>query len=138
MTCALAEWDDNAVEVYKANFPEANVWHGDIADLGVDEALAIANIEIGELDILDGSPPCQGFSFMIDRGRKTANDPRNSGVLEEQRLIEGMQPKTFIMENVGAMVKGHLRANPHEAARVWIRGQGEDAQHLLVRRAAVA
>jgi len=56
------EWDKNAVETYRLNFPDTPIYHGDIAALSVDECCKLADIEPGELDILDGSPPCQGFS----------------------------------------------------------------------------
>lgn len=56
------EWDDNAVATLRANYPDLDIYHGDIAKLTVDEVLARTGLKPGELDILDGSPPCQGFS----------------------------------------------------------------------------
>lgn len=52
------EWDNNAVETFRLNFPEVPVYHGDIAKLSVEECLRLAGIGPGELDVLDGSPPC--------------------------------------------------------------------------------
>jgi hypothetical protein len=41
----------------KIDFPDVPVWHGDIAELWVDECLRITGLKPGELDVLDGSPP---------------------------------------------------------------------------------
>jgi DNA (cytosine-5)-methyltransferase 1 len=56
------EWDNNAVETFKLNFPSIPVYHGDIAKLTGKKCMELAGIRKGELDVLDGSPPCQGFS----------------------------------------------------------------------------
>jgi len=53
------EWDDHAVETFGLNFPDVPVWHGDIADLSVEKCLELARLRPGELDVLDGSPPCE-------------------------------------------------------------------------------
>lgn len=56
------EWDKTAVAAFRLNFPGVPVWDGDIRELTVEEALRLAGVAPGELDVLDGSPPCQGFS----------------------------------------------------------------------------
>ena len=51
------EWDNNAVETFKLNFPGVPVYHGDIAKLSVDECMALAGLTgPRQLDVLDGSP----------------------------------------------------------------------------------
>jgi DNA (cytosine-5)-methyltransferase 1 len=100
------EWDNNAVETFKLNFPGVPVYHGDIAALSVDECLSMAGIEPGELDVLDGSPPCQGFSTA---GMRNMDDPRNQLFREYVRLLRGLRPKVFVMENVSGMVKGKMK-----------------------------
>ncbi len=100
------EWDDNAVETFKLNFPDVPVYHGDIAKLSVDECTKLADIEPGELDLLDGSPPCQGFSTA---GKRILNDPRNQLFREYVRLLRGLKPKVFVMENVSGLVKGKMK-----------------------------
>jgi DNA (cytosine-5)-methyltransferase 1 len=100
------EWDDNAVETYRLNFPDTPIYHGDIAKLSVDECLRLTGLKPGELDILDGSPPCQGFSTA---GKRNFDDSRNQLFREYVRLLRGLQPKVFIMENVSGMVKGKMK-----------------------------
>jgi DNA (cytosine-5)-methyltransferase 1 len=100
------EMDDNAVETYKLNFPETPVYHGDIHNLTSEKVLEITRLKPGELDILDGSPPCQGFSTA---GKREFCDPRNQLYNEYVRLLKGLQPKVFVMENVSGLVKGKMK-----------------------------
>lgn len=100
------EWDDNAVETFKLNFPDVPVYHGDITKLSVDECLKLTGLKPGELDVLDGSPPCQGFSTA---GKRIMDDPRNNLFKEYIRLLQGLKPKVFVMENVSGMVKGKMK-----------------------------
>ena len=100
------EWDDNAVETFKLNFPNVPVYHGDIGKLTGAECMKLAGVKVGELDVFDGSPPCQGFSTA---GKRKFDDPRNSLFKEFARLLVELQPKVFVMENVTGMVKGCMK-----------------------------
>lgn len=101
------EWDNNAVETFKLNFPGVPVYHGDIAKLSVEECLKLAGLTgPRQLDVLDGSPPCQGFSTA---GKRDFKDDRNQLFREYVRLLRGLQPKVFVMENVSGMVKGKMK-----------------------------
>ena len=79
------EWDDHAVATFRLNFPDVPVYHGDIAKLSVEECLRLAGIEPGELDVLDGSPPCQGFSTA---GKRRMDDGRNRVCREIRRRYQ--------------------------------------------------
>ena len=100
------EWDDNAVETFRLNFPDVPVYHGDICKLSVEQVLEMTGLQPGELDVLDGSPPCQGFSTA---GKRVMDDPRNQLFKEYVRLLRGLKPKVFVMENVSGMVKGKMK-----------------------------
>jgi DNA (cytosine-5)-methyltransferase 1 len=100
------EWDDNAVETYHMNYPITDIFHGDITALSVEEVLRRTGLKPGELDILDGSPPCQGFSTA---GKREMADSRNQLFREYVRLLRGLKPKVFVMENVSGMVKGKMK-----------------------------
>lgn len=100
------EWEDNAVETFKLNFPEVPVWQRDICTVTGQEILDFCNIKRGELDIFDGSPPCQGFSTA---GKRRVTDSRNDLFKEYVRLINDLHPKVFVMENVSGMVKGKMK-----------------------------
>jgi DNA (cytosine-5)-methyltransferase 1 len=100
------EWDDNAAATFRLNFPDVPLYHGDITKLSVEDCLRLANIKPGELDVFDGSPPCQGFSTA---GKRQIDDPRNSLFRDYVRLLRGIQPRAFVMENVSGMVKGKMK-----------------------------
>lgn len=100
------EWDVNAVETFRLNFPGVPVYHGDIAALSVEECLSLAGVAPGDLDVLDGSPPCQGFSTA---GKRRLHDARNGLFREFVRLLRGLRPRAFVMENVSGMVKGKMK-----------------------------
>lgn len=101
------ELDNNAIETFKLNFPEVPVYHGDITKLSVNECMQIAGLTgPGQLDILDGSPPCQGFSTT---GKRIFTDSRNQLFREYVRLLQGLKPKVFVMENVSGMIKGKMK-----------------------------
>lgn len=101
------EWDDNAVETFKLNFPRVPVYHDDIRKLAIEECLRLSGLSAGrQLDVLDGSPPCQGFSIT---GKRNLDDERNQLFREFVRLLRGLQPKVFVMENVAGLVRGKMR-----------------------------
>lgn len=100
------EWDDVAVEAFRANFPDVPVYHDDIAALTGEECLRLAGVGAGGLDVLDGSPPCQGFSVA---GQRVLDDPRNQMFRHYVRLLRCLRPRVFVMENVAGMVRGKMR-----------------------------
>lgn len=122
------EWDDNAVATYKANYPDTPVYHGDISKLTVEEVLNITGLKPGELDIFDGSPPCQGFSTA---GKRDFGDGRNQLFREYVRLLRGLQPKVFVMENVSGMVKGGMKVIFAEILRE-LKASGYDVSARLM------
>lgn len=103
--CAV-EFDANAAATYRLNFPEAPVIERDIREVTAEEVMAIAGLVPGQLDVLDGSPPCQGFSTA---GKRQFGDPRNSLFRDYIRLLEALQPRAFVMENVSGLVKGKMK-----------------------------
>ncbi len=100
------EWDDNAAETFRLNFPEVSLFHGDIAVLSDAEALRLTNLSPGVLDVLDGSPPCQGFSTA---GNRKLGDVRNKLFQEYIRLLRVFKPRALVMENVPGLITGHMK-----------------------------
>ena len=103
--CAV-EFDANAAATYRLNFPDTPVIERDIRKVTAQDVMEAAGLKVGELDVLDGSPPCQGFSTA---GKRRMADPRNDLFAEFVRLIEGLQPRAFVMENVSGLVKGKMK-----------------------------
>ena len=100
------EFDPHAIEVFKMNFPGVPVFTKDIKLLSSKHLFEITKTKPGELDVFDGSPPCQGFSSC---GKHDLNDDRNLLFEEFARLLIEIQPKSFVMENVSGMIKGHMK-----------------------------
>jgi DNA (cytosine-5)-methyltransferase 1 len=75
----------------------ANFIFGDIRKITGKRILDIIGMDVGEVDLITASPPCQGFSLA---GKRDVNDPRNSLIWEWLRLVLEIQPKTICMENV--------------------------------------
>lgn len=110
------EWNRYAVATLHLNFPGLAIYDQDVAGLSVDDVCRQTGLRVGELDVLDGSPPCQGFSLINTWGYKGKSgrakqfgDDRNQLFREYVRLLQGLQPKAFVMENVGGLVKGGMR-----------------------------
>ena len=100
------EIDQHAVDTYKLNFPDTEVYHGDIHDLTGEEIFKLTGLKKGELELFDGSPPCQGFSMS---GKREFCDPKNQLYHEYIRLLRELEPKTFVMENVRGLVQGKMK-----------------------------
>ncbi|HNL01771.1 MAG: DNA (cytosine-5-)-methyltransferase [Leptospirales bacterium] len=95
-----------AASVFRENFPNVTLLEKDIRDVDEIEALRLADIKPGELDVLEGSIPCQGFSLL---GKRMANDSRNGLYLEFIRMLRAFLPKAFVIENVPAMTYARTR-----------------------------
>ena len=100
------DFEKHAVETFGLNFPGIPVWEKNIKEVTGKEILKFCKIKLGELDVLDGSPPCQGFSLS---GSRNINDGRNQLFLEFIRLIKELRPKVFVMENVPGMIRGKMK-----------------------------
>ena len=105
------DFESHAVETFRLNFPDVDIWQADICKVTTEAILERTGIEVGELDVLDGSPPCQGFSTA---GKRKVGDTRNDLAFEFVRLIEGLKPRVFIMENVSGMAKGGMKGRFNE------------------------
>lgn len=75
----------------------AHFFFGDIRKFTPEGIMADMGIQPGELDIIVGGPPCQGFSHA---GKRHVMDPRNSLVFEFARFIVAMKPLYMVFENV--------------------------------------
>ncbi|MEU8271030.1 DNA (cytosine-5-)-methyltransferase, partial [Sphaerisporangium sp. NPDC049002] len=94
-TIGAVEWDLAAATTYAANYAtEAgglrHIFAGDIKNWDPDEVQ-------GEVDVILGGPPCQGFSGL---GKEDPNDPRNRLWREYMKVVKRLQPKIFVIENV--------------------------------------
>jgi DNA (cytosine-5)-methyltransferase 1 len=95
------EYDDMAGFTFKTNHPSIPLVIKDVKDLSVEEVLDITKIKVGELSLISGGPPCQGFSLA---GPRFNDDPRNKIFKEFVRLVSGLRPEIFLFENVSGIM----------------------------------
>lgn len=103
---------DERAQIYKANFPGADVVVGDIRDRK-SEIIKRTNARLrgGELDLLLATPPCQGMSrngrgkllSAVRQGLRPEYDPRNQLIIDTVDIIRALRPRTVVMENVPEM-----------------------------------
>jgi len=91
---AANEIDSHACETFRANHPETPMIQGDIEIFG-DKFHSYR-----EVDVIFGGPACQGFSVA---GKMDSQDPRSKLIFSFCKVIEEVQPKAFVMENVKAL-----------------------------------
>jgi DNA (cytosine-5)-methyltransferase 1 len=98
--------DALSMETYKANHAEVKTWELDIRKLAASRVMRGLRLRPGQLDLLAGCPPCQGFSAMRTlNGSKRARDPRNDLVFDFLRFVRVLRPKTVMLENVPGLAK---------------------------------
>lgn len=95
---AANDADKAAGETFRLNFPEASFFEGPIGELTAAAILTACSIKRGDLDCLIGGPPCQSFSY--NNHQRSATDDRARLFECYLRLVEGLNPKTLVMENV--------------------------------------
>lgn len=111
---SASEFVPAARETYEANHPGVPVDGRDVRQVSVDDFLRAAGVERGELDVMEGSPPCAAFSTAGKRSAKWGQESSYSDTKQRSddlffefvRLVDGVRPKVFVAENVSGLVKG--------------------------------
>jgi DNA (cytosine-5)-methyltransferase 1 len=108
------ELEEALSDIYQLNFPESQSLGSDIRGIS-DEKLKEFKKQNGEIAVLAGGPPCQGFSLA---GKRNVFDPRNELFREFARFAKILKPKVILLENVkmlltmetkgGGLVKDYL------------------------------
>jgi DNA (cytosine-5)-methyltransferase 1 len=93
--------DSTAIETYRYNFPETICDVADIREIDWRLLMSRLNLIRGELDMLIGGPPCQGFSTA---GMRFWDDPRNTLLKSYTDALDNLRPKWFLMENVEGLL----------------------------------
>jgi len=96
ITAAGIDLLPDRIATFTANHQHAVGIAGDITAFPVDRFRALA----GDIDVVVGGPPCQGFSSIRPFRTLTEGDPRNSLVEQYVYWIGRLQPKWFVFENV--------------------------------------
>ncbi len=94
------------ISTFKHNFPEAVAVDGDLSLIEPKDFAAGLGITRGQLGLLVGGPPCQGFSKNVPRRARYMEDERNRLVLTFLKYCEYLRPNAVLMENVAEMKNG--------------------------------
>jgi DNA (cytosine-5)-methyltransferase 1 len=127
---AANDFDKDAAETYKLNHPEVNFLDGPIQNITGQDLLNVANIKKGELDVLIGGPPCQAFS--VYNHQRGFHDERSGLFREYIRIVEALEPKIIVMENVTGMSsveKGRAIIEIHDS----LKKLGYNVEHKILK-----
>lgn len=95
------DFDDVAGKTFEDTHPEAVFLGGPIQSLKVEKIFEVTGLAPGQLDVLVGGPPCQGYSvYNHNRG---VDDPRAGLFREYLRIVKGLRPRWLVMENVSGL-----------------------------------
>lgn len=93
--------EKSALATFQKNHPSALTSDEPLETLKPSDIREYLNLSRGELDLLMGGPPCQGFSTL---GQRNPQDHRNQLYQYFLQFIEEFRPKAFVMENVVGML----------------------------------
>ncbi len=93
---------DSAGKTFIANHPNTKYIVEDISKITGEDLLKDTGFLKVDIDVIIGGPPCQGFSTL---GNRFIDDPRNKLFKEYVRIVNDIQPKVFVMENVSRYIK---------------------------------
>lgn len=96
------EVEDIFAKTLKINHPDTEVAVGDIRDINSNIVRSNLGFDKGDLDLLVGGPPCQGFS--INAPARNSEDKRNHLFLEYLKFVDEFRPKVAVIENVPGMI----------------------------------
>lgn len=114
---AAVEFIPAAAETYRQNHPNTKMFEADIRTISGSDILESIGLEVGELDILDGSPPCASFSMAGAREKlwgkvKNYSDSKqrvDDLFFEYLRIVDEIKPKFAIAENVKGLTMGESK-----------------------------
>jgi DNA (cytosine-5)-methyltransferase 1 len=103
---AGVELREIAAETYSKNHKTTRLLEDDIRNLSPLDVMNSLELRPGQLSLLAGCPPCQGFSTLRTRNKASSvDDHRNDLIFEFLRWIKVFLPKCIMLENVPALAK---------------------------------
>ena len=114
------EFQQVAMDTYLANWPNTPHICGDIKNVTGQQIMEMTGLKVGELDILDGSPPCPPFS-MSGTKQKGWNQEKMAYGMKQQniedltwemiRIASEMKPKVIVCENVKGLTMDYAKSH---------------------------
>ncbi len=100
---AAVEIDPIHCATHEYNFPDTTTICASVIDLTGAEIRRRAKLGTKDIDVVVGGAPCQGFSLM---GKRAFEDPRNQLVFHYVRIVQELNPKYCVFENVRGLTLG--------------------------------
>lgn len=94
------------ISSFKRNFPDSEALVLDLSKKDPLDFMRDIKLSEGELFILAGGPPCQGFSKNVPRSKRTEKDPNNLLINTYIQYCKALKPELILMENVAEMKNG--------------------------------
>lgn len=112
-----SEFNATARRSYALNHPGVFLDPRDIREVQPEEILERIGCQRGEIDVLEGSPPCSSFSLAGKREKLWGKKKLYSGIrqrtddlfFEYIRILEGLRPRIFTAENVPGLIIGKAK-----------------------------
>lgn len=101
-------WEE-ALATFRHNHPGVRSLCADVTQLSVEQIEAEVGTAKGQIHVVVGGPPCQGFSTV---GKRDAEDPRNCLWRSFHRLVDEVRPAYVVIENVeglNVLARGGVR-----------------------------
>lgn len=95
------DWDEEAVQTFRWNFPDVHAAQRDVRELETDEVASVMPAADEAIRLLAGCAPCQPFAG--HRNVATHYDERSDLVLELLRFVDALRPQLVFVENVPGM-----------------------------------
>ena len=102
------------ISTFDNNFPKTNSFTVDLRSLSPQKVMQSIGINEGELTLLAGGPPCQGFSKNVPRKYRFLEDKNNLLIKIFLDYCEALKPKMVLMENVAEMKNGFQQSYTEE------------------------
>ncbi len=94
-------------ETYKLNHPDTEMLVGDVRQVCEINIKTRLGVNEGEIDLVAGGPPCQGFS--INAPIRSLDDDRNHLFKDFLRVVSAIKPKAILIENVPGIISMNIR-----------------------------
>lgn len=102
---AAIDNDSLSISSYRMNHRKTYTLREDIRSIDPRALMDKLSLTAGELDLMAGCPPCQGYSTLRTlNGRYRIDDPMNDLIFEFVRFAEAFMPKTIMLENVPTLL----------------------------------
>jgi len=103
---AGVELREIAAETYSKNHKTTRLLQDDICNLSPLDVMNSLGLRPGQLSLLAGCPPCQGFSTLRTRNKASSvDDHRNDLIFEFLHWVKVFLPECIMLENVPALAK---------------------------------